>query len=73
MIVVATPKNTRSDTASTIVVMHGLDITAGSNPHFLAKIGNVQPITFAKIISINSVIQTARSTRIVISSLWNAK
>ena len=40
-------KYTRSESASTIVVMKGLAITAGSKPSFLAQSGSVQPITFA--------------------------
>ena len=33
--------------ASTIVVIKGLAITAGSNPTFLASMGRVHPTTFA--------------------------
>ena len=69
MIAVEMPKNISSDTVSTIVVMNGEDITAGSNPHFFASIGSVQPIIFAKMISTTRVRHIARSTISVISLL----
>jgi hypothetical protein len=44
--------------ASTIVVIKGEAITAGSNPIFLASIGRVQPTNLATVIVINSVAHT---------------
>ena len=41
------PKYTSRLSASTIVVMKGLAMTAGSKPTFLAAIGSVQPTIFA--------------------------
>ena len=49
--------------ASTIVVIKGLAITAGSKPIFLASIGSEQPITLAMIIVIINVRQTHNATR----------
>ena len=51
-------KYTNSDIASTIVVINGLAITAGSNPSFLANIGNVHPINLAIITTIINVAHT---------------
>ena len=43
-------KYTTSDIASTIVVINGLAITAGSKPIFFANMGNEQPMSLAKIL-----------------------
>ena len=59
----------RSDRASTIVVINGLAITAGSKPIFLASIGSVQPTNFASIIVNISVKQTVRATSTVTLSI----
>ena len=45
----AIPKYTTNDSASTIVVINGLAITAGSNPTFFAKSGSIHPTIFARI------------------------
>ena len=47
-----------SDNASTIVVINGLAITAGSNPILLATIGKELPTIFAH----NTVIKSVRQT-----------
>ena len=67
MTAVDIPKNKSSDTASTIVVIKGELITAGSKPIFFASIGSVEPINFANTISTTSVRQIARSIKKVIS------
>ena len=51
-------KKTNNDMASTIVVINGLAITAGSNPSFFANIGRVHPINLAIIITTINVIHT---------------
>ena len=43
----ATRKYTNSDIASTMVVMNGIAITAGSNPSRFARIGRRHPIIIA--------------------------
>ena len=42
-------KYINNEHASTIVVINGLAITAGSKPNFLANIGKEQPINFETI------------------------
>ena len=61
----AKPKYTSSDTASTIVVMRGLAMTAGSKPIFFATIGRMQPISLAEITVTTSVQQMVAATGIV--------
>ena len=46
--------------ASTIVVINGDAITAGSKPIFLASIGRVQPTILATVIVINKVPHTTK-------------
>ena len=48
-------KYATKDIASTIVVIKGLAITAGSNPILLAAIGSIQPTIFAIITVITKV------------------
>ena len=48
--------------ASTIVVMKGLAITAGSKPNLLAMSGRVQPTNFAQIKVKARVMQMTRFT-----------
>ena len=57
-IVDATWKKTINDTASTIVVINGLAITAGSNFNFFAIKGRVHPIILAIIIVQSNVMHT---------------
>ena len=59
---VAKVKYINRDKASTIVVIKGLAITAGSNPIFLAIIGSEQPITFATQTVNIKVEQTTKAT-----------
>lgn len=59
---VAIWKYTINDRASTMVVMKGLAITAGSKPIFFARIGNVQPIILAIRTVITNVEQTTKAT-----------
>ena len=54
-----------SDTASTIVVINGLAITAGSNPSLFARIGSEQPTSFA-ITTVQRIVRLITSaTRMV--------
>ena len=53
-------KYINNEQASTIVVINGEAITAGSNPSFLANIGRVQPTSFATVIVINKVPHTTK-------------
>ncbi len=53
-------KYINNEQASTIVVINGEAITAGSNPSFLANIGSVQPTSFATVIVINKVAHTTK-------------
>ena len=55
-------KYTTSDRASTIVVINGLAITAGSSLHFLASNGSVQPINLAITIAINNTKETTNAS-----------
>lgn len=61
-ICVANEKYRSSDTASTIVVISGLAMTAGSKPILSAIIGRTQPIVFAKMTMQTSVMQTTAAT-----------
>ena len=60
--IVAILKKTINDKASTIVVMNGLAITAGSKPSFDARTGNTQPTNFATITVKNNVKHTTKAT-----------
>ena len=51
--------------------MKGLAITAGSNPTFLANIGNIQPIDLASKIVAHKVIQTVKATKVDTPSITN--
>ena len=53
--------------ASTIVVINGDAITAGSKPIFLASIGRVQPTSLATVIVINKVPHT---TKEIVNDKW---
>ena len=70
--VTAILKYINSDTASTIVVINGLAITAGSNPSFLAIIGREQPITLATHTVRTKVEQTTSATLVVTPSISNS-
>ena len=61
-----------NDTASTIVVMNGLAITAGSKPIFFASIGREHPIILATHTVNTSVIQTTNATVVVTPSIYNS-
>lgn len=63
---VAILKNTNNDRASTIVVINGLAITAGSNPNFEATTGKIQPTSFATMTVKNKVKQTTNATMTVV-------
>jgi hypothetical protein len=58
-------KYINNDTASTIVVINGLAITAGSNFNFFAIIGREHPITLATHTVKINVEQTTRATFVV--------
>ena len=62
--IVAILKKTNNDSASTIVVINGLAITAGSKPSFEASTGKVQPTNFATTTVKNKVKQTTKATNI---------
>ena len=66
----AIAKYTSSDIASTIVVMNGLAMTAGSKPSRFASIGSVQPMTFATSTVAAIVRQTVTATITLISLLF---
>ena len=53
-------KKIRRVSASTIVVMKGLDMTAGSKPSFLAKSGSVHPTNLAIMIVKTRDMETTR-------------
>ena len=61
-----------NDTASTIVVINGLAITAGSKPIFLAIIGREHPIILAIHTVNTSVIQTTNATEVPTPSIYNS-
>src|SRR5574344_152707 len=67
----AIPKYTSRLKASTIVVINGLAITAGSNFSFLANKGNVEPITLANITVITKVKQTTPAIFMLTPSINN--
>ena len=67
----AIPKQTIKERASTIVVIKGLAITAGSKPIFFAKSGSVQPTTLATITVSAIATDTTIATKKVISGLFN--
>ena len=58
----ATLKYTSKAKASTIVVINGEAITAGSKPNFFAPIGKMDPTNFAITTVIANVIHTAAAT-----------
>ena len=60
--VFANRKYTSRDRASTMVVMNGLAITAGSKPRRLASRGRVQPTIFAMTTVTPRARQMTRST-----------
>ena len=60
--VTAILKYMNNETASTIVVINGLAITAGSNFNFLAIIGSEHPITLATHTVNTNVEQTTNAT-----------
>ena len=53
-------KYINNEQASTIVVINGDAITAGSKPIFLARIGRVQPTSFATVMVISNVKHTTK-------------
>ena len=55
---VASVKYTIKEIASTIVVIIGLAITAGSKPIRSASIGSIQPMSFAQLTTITRVMHT---------------
>ena len=55
-------KKTTSESASTIVVMKGLAITAGSKPSFCASMGKEEPTSFARITVTQIVRETLNAT-----------
>ena len=57
----ATLKNTNTEHVSTIVVISGAAIIAGSNFNFFANIGKIQPKDFAIIAVITNVIPTTNA------------
>ena len=57
------PHKTSKDTASMIVVINGLAITAGSSLHFFASKGNIEPTIFEIVITINIARQIIAATR----------
>ena len=61
---VAIAKYITSDKASTIVVINGLAITAGSNPSLFAKTGRLHPIILAIATAAIKVRQTTAATPI---------
>ena len=61
---VAMFKKTSSDNASTIVVMNGLAITAGSKPKRDASMGRKQPTSLAMSTTTKSVRQTTSDVAI---------
>ena len=65
---VASAKYTDSEIASTIVVMSGDAMTAGSNPIFAATSGSVQPTSFAKQTTRTRVMHTMIA---ILSSRWS--
>ena len=71
-ILTATLKYTSNAKASTIVVINGLAITAGSNPNFLAPIGKIEPTNLAITTVIAKVIHTARATGTETLSISNS-
>ena len=62
-IFVATVKYTTSESASTIVVINGFAITAGSKPSLFASIGKLHPTSFAQKTVMAIVMQTTTDTR----------
>ena len=61
---VAMLRKTSSDNASTIVVINGLAITAGSNPKRDANIGRKHPTSLAISTTTNNVRQTTAEVAI---------
>ena len=61
---VAILKYASRESASTIVVINGLAITAGSNPRRFAPTGSMQPISIAMSTALISVRQMVRATGI---------
>ena len=59
-------KYTINDIASTIVVINGLAITAGSNPNFLANIGREQP-TILAIDTVNTNVKHTTNATLVVT------
>jgi hypothetical protein len=68
---VAILKNTTRERASTIVVIKGLAITAGSKPTLLATKGKSVPTNFANTMAIKTVKETTKQIVIVTSALAN--
>ena len=60
-----------NEIASTIVVINGLAMTAGSIPIFLAIIGSVEPTIFATMTAKNKVTLTTRATHMLTRSITN--
>ena len=70
--IVAKLKYTKSATASTIVVIKGDAMTAGSSPILLDTIGSVEPIIFAKSTVTTSVPHTTNATDAdTLSTTWS--
>ncbi len=61
-IMIANLKYTSNDNASTMVVIKGLAMTAGSNPIFFAPKGNKQPTSMATTTDATKVRHTVRDT-----------
>ena len=65
-------KYINSDIASTIVVINGLAITAGSKPSFLVIIGREQP-TILAIAIVNTNVELQRQIGNLYYNKWNNK